>query len=154
MVALRVQCGQSISDLINADGGFTTFIKVIEQYKYKIQYGDRSTVANVPVVYMHVLPNERAYVGSTTQPVNRWAGNLQGYSDEFRRDMARLGGPDNVQTYWSYVPKYINDGLECIIIERGRFTDPYFGYNIMLPTIDQAIEIALDKRKRTLLYAT
>ena len=104
-----------------------------------LQQGQRNEAKDLPGIYMHMMPNGKAYVGmAKTQPLKRrWDcgknvdDELNNYNSEFTADMHRFGGPKSVRTIWAYVPieweKHTVESIESALILAGDYTNT--GYN-------------------------
>ena len=117
----------------------SVFADMCKKQGLVMQRGERSEAKDLPGIYMHMMPNGKAYVGmAKTQPLKRrWDcgknidDELNNYNPEFTADMHRFGGPKSVRTIWAYVPieweKHTVESIESALILAGDYTNT--GYN-------------------------
>lgn len=85
------------------------------------------------VVYKHTTPNNKVYIGITSQPVqNRWGKNGNGYKGQlFHRAVLKYGW-DNIkhEVLFTHLSKEEAFQKEIELIAKYNSTDGRYGYNV------------------------
>lgn len=110
--------------------------------------------ANTYSVYLHVFPDGKKYVGSTSLPVRaRWDGGL-GYEHQKKVFSAILKyGWENIKHYilFEHLDKETALLIEAALIRLWKTYWPSVGYNTMKPELDGLDEYVVPKFKKRLV---
>ena len=84
------------------------------------------------IVYIHIFPDNKKYVGQTTTPARvRWSGGRGYKTNKVLQQAINDTGWDNIDhRVFEVNNKYEMDLLERYFIEYYNTTDPEYGYNI------------------------
>lgn len=111
-------------------------------------------IGNTYSVYLHVFPNGKKYVGSTSLPLrDRWDGGL-GYERQKRMFSAILKyGWENISHYLLFdgLDKKTALTIEAMLIREWKTYTHAKGYNTVLPQIASPDKFEIQKMVRTVV---
>lgn len=92
-------------------------------------------------VYVHVFPNGKRYVGTTTSVKQRWGANGGQYRNEYMMKAIKEFGWENIkhEIVATDLPKEQAETMEMELIHKYRSYERDFGYNISPGGIDGKI---------------